>query len=166
MRGVKFGCCVGSPPSCLLNLTKCMGRLGINECHHDCCSELPAEYLNGHFSHKIWNVSWFGEEKKPPHCAEPQLHTLSLGAQHWVIPAFWGRFWDESPVLSHEKLDRIFRLSSKKSVSQYMWSKEAVIHTLQFLVHQILWVTTVPSSCSSEHNFCSLVHSGAQFLQE
>lgn len=62
-RGAKFGCCSGSPPSCFLNLTKFMGRLDIDECHCDCCSELPAEYLNGHFSHKIWNVAWFGEEK-------------------------------------------------------------------------------------------------------
>lgn len=98
--------------------------------------------------------------------AEAQLHTLSLGAQHWIISPLWGGFSDESPVLSHEELDHIFRLPSRKTVSQYMWSKETVIHTLQVLVHQILWVTTVPSSCSSEHNFCSLVHSGAQFLQE
>lgn len=100
------------------------------------------------------------EKKKPPHCEEP----LSLGAQHWVIPALGGGFLDESPAPSHEELDRIFGLSFKKTVSQYMWSKETVIHTLQFLVHQILWVTRVP--CSSEHNFCSLVHSGSQFLQE
>lgn len=165
-RGAKFGCCAGSPPSCFLNLTKFMGRLDIDECHCDCCSELPAEYLNGHFSHKIWNVAWFGKKINLLAGAEPQLHTLSLGAQHWIIPPLWGGFSDESPVLSHEGLDHIFRLSSRKTVSQYMWSKETVIHTLQVLVHQILWVTTVPSSCSSEHNFCSLVHSGAQFLQE
>lgn len=44
-RGVKFGCCVGSPPTCLLNLTKFISRLTINECHRDWCSELPSEYL-------------------------------------------------------------------------------------------------------------------------
>lgn len=155
----------GSPPSCLLNPTKFIGRLDINECHRDCCSELPAEYLNGHFSHKIWNVAWSGEEKTSLLCRATAAHTVP-GGTDWIIPALWGGFSDESPVLSHEELDHIFGLSSKKTVSQYMWSKETVIHTLQFLVHHILWVTTVPSFCSSEHNFCSLVHSGAQFLQE
>lgn len=60
------------------------------------------------------------EKREPPSCAEPQLHTLSLGAEHCVIPGLWGGFSDESPAPSHEELDHIFGLSSKKTVSQYM----------------------------------------------
>lgn len=77
-RGVKFGCCVGSPPTCLLNLTKLIGRLDINECHHDCLQWMACRIPKWSLLPQNLKCGLVWRRKSSLMC-RAQLHTLSLG---------------------------------------------------------------------------------------
>ena len=154
------------PPAVLLNLIKFIYRLDISEFHHNYSCELPAEYLSGqNFSHKICSVAFSLGKKRHKAFLLRSItfaHTIPGGHMARTTAVCYHWFMGQRSQMSHLHLcvknPSTFLDSLPKTASPYVIQGNCNSYSAFAGPPNTVRVTTV-SSCSSEPNFCSLVHS-------